>query len=86
LGIGHEFDQGTLEVLEHVMDDGVLFGEPIDHRLEICFAGAQMREDVGVLKTVMQSDHAAVRSTVGTYGPIVLSDRELVEQGHRFTR
>jgi len=44
-----------------------------------------MRKYVGVLKTVMQRDHAAVRRAVGTDGPIVLSDREFIERDHGLT-
>lgn len=77
--VGDEIDQRAVEALQDVMDDGVLFAQSVDDRFELRLAGPQMGEHFDVLETMMQRDHSVVGGAVDADGPIVLSNRELIE-------
>ena len=75
----HVLDERLVDGLDRVVDDQVLLGEPVDHRLEVAVLAAQVREDRVVLERVVLGDDAAVAAAEGTQGPVVLAQRHLVQ-------
>ncbi len=83
--LGHQRHEGPVDVVEHVVDDLVLLLEPVDHRHRVGVAGAQVREDPGVLEAVVPGHDAAVRLAVGAERPVVLAHRHRVDRRPRRT-
>src|SRR6266536_565640 len=80
-GVAQMIDQCLVDVVQHLMDDLVLVGQPVDHRAEARFACAQMREDRLVFEHVVPPHEPAVGGAVRAEGPIVLPDCHLTDRG-----
>ena len=74
-------DQSLVDIVQHVMDDLVLVGQPVDHRAEARFACAQMWEDRLVFQYVVPRHEPAVGGAVRAEGPVVVPDGHLADRG-----
>ncbi len=82
-------DERAVDLLDRVVDDEVLVGEPLDHRLEARVAAGEVWEDGVVLEAVVLRDDGAVARAERAERPVVLAQRHVVERraavarGHR---
>src|SRR5215813_11666620 len=82
-GVAQVIHERLVDVAEHLVDDLVFVGKPVDHRAQACLARAQVREDRLVFEHVVPSHEPAVRGAVRAEGPIVLPDGHLVDRRPR---
>ena len=78
-GVGDERDQGTVHLLDHVVDHEVLLYQPLDHRLQPWVGPTQGRQQAVVLDGVVGGHQPAVGLAVCAQGPVVLPHRHRVD-------
>ena len=71
----HVFDESAVDLLDRVMDDEVLLGQPIDHRSELRLAAGKVRKHQCVFGAVMLGRDPAVAGTEPAQRPVVLAQR-----------
>ena len=78
--VRHVVDERPVDVLDRVVDDEVLFRQPVDHRLEGRVAAHEVREDRVVLEPVVTRDGSAVARAERAERPVVLAERHVVQR------
>src|SRR6266550_1328479 len=78
-GVAQMIHQRLVDVVQHLMDDLVLVGQPVDHRLQARLPGPQMREDRLVLEHVVPGHEPAVIGAVRAEGPVAAPHGHLVD-------
>src|SRR5256884_1559856 len=79
-GLAQMIHQRLVDVVQHLMDDLVLVGQPVDHRLQAHLPCPQVREDRLVLEHVVPGHEPAVIGAVRAERPVILPHGHLVDR------